>query len=214
MQDWNKVYKDKGEIQFGVIDLVKDSLKLLKERDAKKVFDLCFGTGRHIVFLAENGFEVYGIDNSEKAKEMTKEKAKERNLKNVHLQVADMHELPYEDKFFDAIIAVYALEHNTLDELKKVISELERILKSGGILVATLISRKDPRYGQGTIIEPHTYNEIKDLAEYSVYHRFSDEKEVRELFFNFKLFKIEEKEGFSKRRQMKCVHWEFVGEKK
>ena len=213
MKDWEEAYQKKGEIQAWVSDIVKNSLDLFKERNVKKVLDLCFGTGRHVIFLAENGLDVYGIDISKTGKEITEKKVKGKNLKNVHLKLADMHNIPFENNFFDAIIAVYTLEHNTLAGLKKTTLELNRVLKSKGILVATLISTKDPRYDTGKEIEPNTFTNIKDPAESDVPHRFSDEKEAKELFTRFNLIDVKEKTGYSERRKMKTVHWEIIAEK-
>jgi SAM-dependent methyltransferase len=213
MEDWEKAYREIGEIQTRVSGIVKDSLELLKKRNVKRVLDLCFGTGRHAIFLAENGFDVYGIDTSKTGKDITEKKAKEKNLRNVHLKIADMCDIPFDNNFFDAIIAVYALEHNTLGGLKKTISELEQALKPNGILIATLISTKDPRYGTGKEIEPNTFTNIKDPAESDVPHRFSDEEEIKELFTGFNLIDSNEKTGYSERRKMKTVHWEIIAEK-
>ncbi|MBU0648793.1 class I SAM-dependent methyltransferase [Patescibacteria group bacterium] len=213
MKDWEEAYRGIGEIQTRVSDIVKNSLELFKKRNVKKVLDLCFGTGRHTIFFAENGFDVYGIDISKTGKEITEKKVKEKNLKNVHLEIADMHDMPFENDFFDAVIAVYSLEHNTLAGLRKTISELERVIKPDGILIATLISTKDPRHGTGKEIEPNTYADIKDPAETDVPHRFSDRNEVKELFAEFRLIDAKEKTGYSERREMRTVHWEIIAEK-
>jgi len=214
MTNWETAYKKIGEIQTEVVDLVKNSLSLFEDRKVKRVLDLCFGTGRHTIVLAENGFEVYGIDISKTGKEITEKRLKEKNLKNVHLKIADMHDLPFEDNFFDGIVAVYALEHNTLAGLKKTILELDRVLKNNGSLITTLISTNDPRYGRGKEIEPNTFTNIKDPAESDVAHRFSDENEVRELFARFNLIDLKEVSGYSQRRKMKTRHWEIVAKKK
>jgi len=214
MSNWEKAYKKIGVIQKEVLDLVKDALKLLKEKNARKVLDLCFGTGRHTIFLAENGFEVYGIDISKTGKKITEKKLQEKNLGNVHLKTADMHDLPFKNDFFDAIVAVYALEHNTLAGLKRTISELDRVLKNNGILITTLISTNDPRYGSGKKIEPNTFTDIKDLVENDVSHHFSNDNEARELFSQFNLIDLKEKPGYSERRKMKTMHWEIIAEKK
>ncbi len=212
-KDWDKAYREKGEIQTRVSEIVKDFVKLLEERHAKRVLDLCFGTGRHTIFLAEKGFEVFGIDLSKKGKEITEKKAKEKNLKNVHLKIANMQNLPFEKNFFNAVIAVNAIEHNNFDGLKKTISGIERVLKPKGILIATLISTKDPRFGMGKEIETNTFTNINDPAEIDVLHHFSNEKEVKELFNKFNLIKLKERKGFSERRKMKTVHWNIIAEK-
>ena len=213
IKDWERAYREKGEIQTWPSDIVKDSVGLLRKKKVKRILDLSFGTGRHTIFLAEKGFDVFGIDISEKGKEITEKKVKEKNLKNVHLKIADMHDMPFENNFFDAAIAIYTLNHNTLAGLEKTISELERILKPKGILIATLISIEDPRYGTGEEIEPNTFTNLEDPTESDVPHRFSDEKEVKELFSKFDLIKLKEEVGYSERRKMKSAHWEITAEK-
>ncbi len=209
-------YKERGEVQTGVADLVKKSLKLLRKKGVKRVLDLGFGTGRHTVFLAENGFNVYGIDISKTGKKITEKKVREENLKNVHLKTADMKDIPFKNSFFDAIISVYVMEHNTLSSLTKTISEIMRVLKPGGVLFATLISTKDPRYGAGKKLEPNTFVNIYNTTrgdDYDVPHRFSDRKEIEKIFSKFTILKAVEKFGYSERRKAKIVHWELILEK-
>ena len=47
------------------------------------------------------------------------------------------------DNSLDAVVAVSALEHNTPQGLKAVVQELMRVLKPGGVLLATLTAGKD-----------------------------------------------------------------------
>jgi len=211
-KDWEEAYKKSGEIQTGVPGVVKDSLDFLKKKNAKKVLDLCFGTGRTTIFLAENGFDVYGIDISKTGKKITEKKLKEKNL-SAHLEIRDMHKLPYEDNFFDAVLAIYCLEHNKLSGIKEVILELDRVLKPKGILAATLISTKDPRCGMGKKIEHNTFTSIDDPVEKDVIHHFSNRKEIKELFYNFDIINLKERSGYAKRRNMQAIHWEIVLEK-
>lgn len=211
-KDWEEAYKKSGEIQIEVPGVVKDFLDFLKKKNAKKVLDLCFGTGRTTIFLAENGFDVYGIDISKTGKKITEKKLKEKNL-SAHLEIEDMHKLPHEDNFFDAVLAIYCLEHNKLSGIKEVILELDRVLKPKGILAATLISIKDPRCGMGKKIEHNTFTSIDDPAEKDVIHHFSNRKEIKELFYNFDIINLKERSGYAERRNMQATHWEIVLEK-
>lgn len=55
----------------------------------------------------------------------------------------DLSQMPeLEDNSIDAIISVSALEHNTPSGLEKVVSELRRVLKPGGFLLATLCTAR------------------------------------------------------------------------
>jgi len=56
----------------------------------------------------------------------------------------DLSELPdISDDSLDAVAAVSALEHNDPENLKIVVKELLRVLKPGGMLIATLAAAKD-----------------------------------------------------------------------
>lgn len=48
-----------------------------------------------------------------------------------------------QDKPMDAVVAVSALEHNPLDCLPEILNKLLRVLKPGGVLLATLGSARD-----------------------------------------------------------------------
>ena len=61
-QGWENIYKEQGEVQVKILAKVKDSVDLFKRRGFKKILDLGCGTGRHAIFLAQNGFEVYATD--------------------------------------------------------------------------------------------------------------------------------------------------------
>ena len=213
MRDWDTAYRKKGEIQTWIDKIVEDSVDLFKQRNVKRILDLGFGTGRHTIFLAEKDFDVYGIDISEKGKEITEQKGKEKNL-NIHLVVGDMHDLPFEDTFFDAIIVIYTIHHTNLTGLKRIMSEVKRVLKPKGIFVGTLISTKDLRYGTGKKLEPDTFIGINEPVDPDVPHHFSDERKVKELFSGFNFLNLEEKTSFSQRRHVDSVHWEIIAEKK
>ena len=47
------------------------------------------------------------------------------------------------DNSVDGVVSISALEHNSLDQLRACVAELERVLKPGGRLVATLAAAKD-----------------------------------------------------------------------
>ena len=55
--------------------------------------------------------------------------------------LADLVDLP--DNSVDAVVAVSALEHNPPENLPRVVRELTRVIKPGGVLLATLCAARD-----------------------------------------------------------------------
>ena len=57
-EQWNEKYRNESELQPIESNMV-EILKFFKKNHAKKILDLACGSGRHIAYLAENGFDVY-----------------------------------------------------------------------------------------------------------------------------------------------------------
>ena len=70
---WDDIFKEKGRFFNHPHADMPGIVNLLKERKASAVLDLGNGTGRHTVYLAQNGFKVYGMDNSPQATKSAQE---------------------------------------------------------------------------------------------------------------------------------------------
>ena len=97
---WDSVYKNKGIVQKQVYKLIKDCVKLFNKNNIKKILDLGCGTGRHTIFLAKNGFKVYGIDISQHGLDITKNIKNKLKIKNIILRKADMAKIPFKKDSF------------------------------------------------------------------------------------------------------------------
>jgi SAM-dependent methyltransferase len=127
---WIGWYKDR-KIEEGV----GVAARLLREANARKVLDFGSGTGRHTVYLAKMGFEVYGFDWSEAAVRLAKRELAKQGL-SAELRVWDMTviPLPYPDSFFDGVVAVRVIHHTFANAVRRVAAEIERITKLGGLV--------------------------------------------------------------------------------
>jgi ubiquinone/menaquinone biosynthesis C-methylase UbiE len=141
--NWDSIYKQYGSWLQEPHEDMASVVSRFRQRRVKKVLDLGCGAGRHVVYLAGHSFEVSGLDSSDEAIKMNREALRRMNLK-ADLIVASMYEeLPYPDDDFDAIICTKALNHNTLDHVRRAIGEMERVLKPGGaIFIVVTKSRK------------------------------------------------------------------------
>lgn len=147
----------------------------------KKVLEVGCGTGLLMKEIHKTASEVKGIDISEQMLA----KAKERGL-DVRQGIAE--DLPFEDNSFDLVYSFKVLAH--VEQIKKAMLEMNRVLKPGGTLVAEFYNALSIRHlakvagGPGNISTNRT--------EADVFCRWDTPKQVRSYIphgTNFKGFR-------------------------
>jgi 2-polyprenyl-6-hydroxyphenyl methylase/3-demethylubiquinone-9 3-methyltransferase len=88
--------------------------------------------------LAHRGANVTGIDPAEQAIKAARAHAADGGL-SIQYDVGVGEELPYGTEAFDAVVCVDVLEH--VDDLTKVLAEVSRVLKPGGVFLFDTINR-------------------------------------------------------------------------
>lgn len=112
-------------------------LKFLGNLKGKKVLDIGCGTGRIIKNLMEAGAKVVAADVSEEMLKVTKKK-----FKDAEIVCADIENLPFKDKSFDCVLALFVVVH--LRDLQKAFDEVYRVLKDGGTFIVSNINQRKP----------------------------------------------------------------------
>lgn len=108
-------------------DLIKALMnRTYKEKRGLKILNLGAGTGDDLKVLSQFGSN-YVIDIDQKALSVIK------NEICVEKKLADACNLPYGDNFFDTVVAFDVFEH--IEDDKKAIEEVHRVLKPNGILI-------------------------------------------------------------------------------
>jgi ubiquinone/menaquinone biosynthesis C-methylase UbiE len=187
----------------------------LESRRARRVLDLGCGTGRHVVYLAQRGFQVCGTDISETGLAATRQWLAAEHLA-AHLHLADMTALPYPEARFDAVISIYVIYHNTLGNIQRTVAEIGRVLRPSGQALLTLMSTRGHRYGQGQEIEPGTFLP-ESGPDAGLPHHFFDESGARALlaaFHQIELHLDEHEETEEDGSTHRHSHWVAVVEKK
>lgn len=180
---WNRVYKQHGTVVTEPHEDMPSIVQSLKDRGASTVLDLGSGTGRHVIYLARNGFSVFGLDNSPAGIELTCRWLTDEGL-TADLRLQSMAEqLPYEDKFFDAIISVQVIHHADSATIREIVQELTRVLKGGGFLFVTVpkLKNQGEHFEQ---VEPNTFIPL-DGPEKGLPHHYFSPEELREVFGDF-----------------------------
>lgn len=184
MNTWNNIYKRQGEVQPEVLSVVVDAARLFQGKDCRKILDLGCGTGRHTIYLAQNGFEVWGVDNAVAALEITAKKVADLGLDNVTLQKQDMRQLSFADDSFDALLCIWTTGHGPLTDLQQSVAEMYRAVRPGGLIVADFCSVEDETYGLGEALEENTFVGGRS-GEEDIPHHYSTAEELASLFRPF-----------------------------
>ncbi|MBW7572342.1 class I SAM-dependent methyltransferase [Caproiciproducens faecalis] len=175
-QEWGR-YPSEEVIRFIARNFYK------KNRAQIKLLDIGCGTGAVTWYMAREGFAVYAFDGSETAAHKARQRMQEEGL-YAHICVSDAASLPYSDDFFDGLVDSAAISGNTAENIKKILQECFRVLKTGGKLFSTgLFKVGMSGYGTGEKLEENTYREITEgnLAHRGTIH-FFEEQEIRALW--------------------------------
>ena len=158
--------------------------------DKKDFLDLGCGLGRHSILFGENGFNVSCFDISDEAIKKTKKWAESEDLVFDYKQ-GDMLSLPYKDNNFDCILCMNVISHTDTEGIKKIISELNRVLRKNGECYLTLCSKDTWGYKENwPKVDENTKLMMIEGPEYKVPHFYVDYELAISLFSNFDIIDI------------------------
>lgn len=168
-----------------------------KSQEKKDFLDLGCGLGRHSILFGKNGFNVYCFDISENAIERTREWAENEKLQFKY-DIGDMLKLPYKDQSIDVIYARNVISHTDTEGVKKIIQEINRVLRKKGECYLTLCSKETWGFKQTDwpMIDNNTRLRMEEGPEYKVPHFYADYDLIKELFKDFKIELINHIEDF------------------
>ena len=155
MNNWNGIYSQ-GSIHTNPSKEIIKLVPRLKAEMVESVLDAGCGTGRHTQYLAQQGFDVYGIDISEQAIQLAEAN---KNGHAIHYHVGTLVDLPFSENSMDFILANHSLEYASDDNLRKSIGKLNFALRSGKPFFARVASTEHPFY-QATPEEVYGFSHI------------------------------------------------------
>lgn len=173
-----------------------------------RVLDLGCGVGRHVLAFARAGMECYGIDRSASAVVSTRDRAGHAGL-TIDLRVGYFQQLPYADGFFDYVLAWNVIFHGSEDDVVTAVGEITRVLRPGGILQSTMLSKRHAEYGLGIEVSPNSWVQPDGPKDRPYPHVFSDEHDVLRLHRDLRLLTAFDDEH----REPGSHHWQLLFEK-
>lgn len=128
---WDERYSD-SEYIFGVEpnDFLKDEFERIPA--GARVLCLAEGEGRNAVFLAQNGYEVTGIDSSKVGLDKAQQLAKNKGV-TITTQVVDLADYEFGEQQWDAIVVMWV--HLPTALRQQVHAQIAPALKLGGVLI-------------------------------------------------------------------------------
>lgn len=148
----------------------REILRLLKPQGGEKFLDVACGGGDLSLIIAKRGCQVHGVD-------ISVDSIKKANLlgrkEACAFLVADAEQLPYKDSYFDKVVCSSSIEHFSDDG--KALREMNRVLKTNGIIVLTTDSLsypmreslKEKHRKQYHVVSYYTSDEISKKLEQS-----------------------------------------------
>lgn len=125
-------YSNDWRSQLEVTELIKlTKFEKLLGSPPRKILDVGCGTGKHSIYFAGHGYDVYGIDRSSG---MLEEAVKNSAGLRINFAMEDMRSLSFPNDFFDGVWTVAAIAHLPPADKRKFIQETHRVLKPNGIL--------------------------------------------------------------------------------
>lgn len=164
-------------------------MKLLYElgKDlSKRVYDLGCGLGRHTVYFASHGYQVYSSDISAESINQTKLWLEKENL-TAELHQGHFLDVDFPANFFDLVVSMNVLNHGVKSEVYQIIQKVLIMLKPGGHFEGTLRikDKKTPFYsGDIEVLDEQTLIMTKG-EERGIPHFFAYLDEIPHIFQGF-----------------------------
>lgn len=110
--------------------------KLLNPNKGMKILDVGTGTGSGVIFFANNAKEMIGLDATQAMLDEAQKKADKLGIKNIKLVHGNALKLPFDDESFDSVMSLNFIHlFKPVENQKRLVKEMERVLKKGGSLV-------------------------------------------------------------------------------
>lgn len=174
-----------------LIRVIAGNFYKVPDRRKIKILEIGCGKGAQIWYLANEGFDIYGIDGSPTAIMSAKKRLKKDNL-SAALMVGDVIRLDYPDMYFDCVIDVECLMGNDWDSSRRIIEEVQRVLKTDGLFFSQTFTDNTYVGKHHKTVGKNTYRNIDDgdLARKRLL-RVLAEEDIPVLYAGFSRFRYD-----------------------
>lgn len=148
------------------------------EQKAKEILIPGIGYGRNARLFCDNGFSVTGIEISQTAIDL----AREKTGLGIIIHHGPVTMMPFDNKIYDGIFCYALLHLLNQRERKKFISDCYNQLRPGGYMIFIVVSKEVPMYGQGKRLSKDRFERMEGVRVF-----FYDTESVEREFRNYGL---------------------------
>jgi len=192
---FEKVYEKPGIAVWTNKKPPEELIELVESGKIKpcKVIDVGCGEGFYSIYLASKGFDVTGIDISEKAINYAKKNAKKEGF-DIKFKVMDLNDLSGLKEKFDFVLEWAILHCVPFEKRKNYVENISNLLNKGAKYLSTCFNVQSTLFGEIGVRIRTVPENARVLIGEEMY--FSSLDEIRQLFEPY--FKIIESKVFEK----------------
>lgn len=169
---------------------VETAIELGQYKKGDRILEVGSNVGQYTTLLAERGFQMTGVDLSEKVVELGRKIASLRELGNIEYFQMDAEDLSgFKDEAFDGVVSFSTLRY--VSNIKKALKEIYRITKTGGTVALDFPNKHCPwfrllknKFGVENHINDHFYS-AKELSSLFKEAGFSDISTKKIMFTHY-----------------------------
>ncbi|MCD7837131.1 MAG: class I SAM-dependent methyltransferase [Lachnospiraceae bacterium] len=172
--EYTSAYAEDDEYDFRYLKLFIERLR------GKRILDMGCGTGTIMSFMDRQGFEITGIDASKGMLSIA-----QRDFPAFDFVEGNILSTCFDDADFDGIILSYTVNHFTDDDISKLATEIDRLLKENGLVYISA------HVGNGEGIFPDPLD-----ASLKIYYNLLTQDKLDRLFSGFQRVYFETRKSF------------------
>lgn len=216
-ENMKTVPRHASEIPSDEVVLFRSYLKSSKINPPKNVVDIGSGKGRNAIFMAKEGFTVYGIDYISAAVEHAKNEARKMGVQDlVQFKLGDVtRRWKFKKNFFDLAIDSLTTVGLQKKEREKCRDEMYRTLKKGGVALIRVVSSDDKL--EKELMKKYPGNEPNSSVWPGInkFQKNFSEVELRDFYRKFKILVLKKhrKKAFKLGKKFTATNWWLIIQK-